>query len=49
MWLLALPEDILDRIDNFLNLSSSASFSIYRYDMIRHGEIKPYDAWFLEE
>ena len=49
MWLLALPNDILDRIDIFLNLRSSASFSIYRHDMIRYGEIRPYDAWFLEE
>ena len=49
MWLLALPEDILDRIDSFLNMRLSASFSIYRHDMVRYGEIRPYDAWFLEE
>ena len=48
MWLLALPEDILDHIEGFLNVSSSVSFSIYRHDMIRHGEIKPYDCWFLD-
>ena len=49
MWLLALPEDIIDRIERFLNLCSGASFYIYRHDMIHYGEIKPYDAWFLEE
>jgi hypothetical protein len=49
MYLLDLPEEILDRIFDMLRINDSVAFHIYRFDMQKYGEIREYDAWFLEE